>query len=107
MEECVIEVGAVINEWTVLRKAEHVASTASYWICRCSCGQEACLRESGLKRGKPKSCGHLLRKRLTAIEQIESMPPRRYPIKVDPSKVRPYKPKNIEQFGMDEWMFKG
>lgn len=106
MESVVIEVGAVINEWTVLRKADHVASKANYWVCRCSCGQEMCLRESNLRYGKPRSCGHLQRKRALE-EEVKVMPPRKFPIIADPSKVKPYVPKDISIFGYDEWMFKG
>lgn len=83
---------------------------ANYWICRCSCGAQVCVRERELIMGRVKSCGCLKRK--TEMEFKKKMEERAKPIRefklppIDFTKLKPYKPKNIERFGLDEWMFK-
>jgi hypothetical protein len=52
--------GKRYGQLEVLRLAERRGkNNASYWWCKCSCGNEKIIQGSMLKSGNTKSCGHL------------------------------------------------
>lgn len=52
-----IVVGDVVNELTVLRPAKNCKYLS--WLCSCTCGHRAVVKDYTLKSGRAKSCGHL------------------------------------------------
>lgn len=54
--------GAVYGKLTVLSRADDYISPVgkheSNWLCQCSCGNTKVVRQSDLRSGKTKSCGH-------------------------------------------------
>lgn len=53
---CSIFVGQQYGYWTVLEDAGRVGANHCY-LCRCVCGKEKLVAQSGLKSGRLKSCG--------------------------------------------------
>lgn len=110
----VIPAGTRFGRWTVVRTADMPGKSGIYYICRCDCGTVRNVRSSELFRGKTRSCGCLHADRMRAMRGTEKMKLQmakaRAAQKGNPMRCkhpdRPYKPKNIEQFGMDEWMFR-
>ena len=51
--------GQTFGRWTVLRRVSDPDKRLSYWLCRCSCGEEATLSKYHLTKGKSLSCGCL------------------------------------------------
>ena len=107
-----VKAGQKYGELTVSHLNTTLAGKkVNYWVCNCSCGAQVCVRERELLMGRVKSCGCLKRK--TKMEFKKKLEEEKKPLSeyklhlppIDLTKLRPYKPKNIEQFGMDEWMF--
>lgn len=49
--------GRVFGELTVVCRAESPSGIGTYWLCRCSCGNEIKADGGNLRRGTPLSCG--------------------------------------------------
>ena len=52
--------GMTFGDYTVIRRAtkDEINKRGTYWLCRCSCGNERYVMASNLKTGRAKSCGH-------------------------------------------------
>lgn len=50
--------GEVYSRWTVL-KFSHVKKRATYWTCKCVCGNIKIVSGNSLRQGRSKSCGCL------------------------------------------------
>lgn len=112
-----IDIGSRFGRWTVIGEQVITSSGQYCHLCRCDCGTERLVRSNDLRRGLSKSCGCWgIEKKIAAKGSREAMAkmamvraakagewkPKR---KRKPS-LKPYVPKDIEQFGLDEWMFK-
>ena len=51
--------GKVFRSWTVLHRAPDSGGPGRHarWVCRCTCGNEASVLSTTLKRGESQSCG--------------------------------------------------
>lgn len=56
--------GKQFGEWTV-ESYSHSSNRTTYWNCRCSCGVHAEIGSQSLRKGRTKSCGHIVREDLT------------------------------------------
>jgi hypothetical protein len=59
--------GQRFSRLLVVAKSELLDSRGCrpFWVCRCDCGAERCIREFDLRYGRTKSCGCLNRDRIT------------------------------------------
>ena len=55
-----MEKGQKFGEWTIIAPSEK----PYYYTCQCSCGVVRDVRDSALRRGKSKSCGHAPREKV-------------------------------------------
>ena len=64
------EIGNVYGRWTVIDKAQSRNGRA-YWLCECSCSNHTRKEIAGteLRRGKSKSCGCLIKEKITKQNQ--------------------------------------
>jgi hypothetical protein len=53
-------IGRRFGRWKVLEQGPSSATRIARWWCRCSCGAEALVNGSDLRRGKSRSCGCLV-----------------------------------------------
>lgn len=53
--------GMTFGDYTVIRRAtkDEINKRGTYWLCRCSCGNERYVEAANLKKGLSKSCGHV------------------------------------------------
>ncbi|MBW7573886.1 hypothetical protein [Caproiciproducens faecalis] len=49
--------GQIFGKLTVIKYDHSSPHRERYWLCKCSCGKEICVRVSYLLSGKTKSCG--------------------------------------------------
>ena len=115
-----INIGSRFGRWTVVGEQIKTPSGQYCHPCRCDCGTERLVRSSDLRRGLSKSCGCLSIDQKIAGKGTEAMMAKMAMVraakagepgewkpkhKKKPS-LKPYIPKDIEQFGLDEWMLK-
>lgn len=50
-------IGQQFGRLTVLQKVKKDGNVRSFWLCKCTCGNETVVEESHLKNGHTKSCG--------------------------------------------------
>ena len=111
----VIEPGTVIGRWTVLRHGTTDNHGQYSYLCRCECGTEKWVRSHALRTGRSLSCGCYRNELKSAwiaaggMKQKKEKPAAKQPETpkaVRPMQIpRPYIPKDISQFGYDQWMF--
>lgn len=64
--------GQTFSRWTVVRH-DHDKKPHRYWLCRCSCGNEAVVQGNSLRTGTSQSCGCLRREVASAVNSKHGM----------------------------------
>lgn len=105
-----LPIGARFGRWTVIADSDvRSAIGRRGYICRCDCGTEQWVATSYLTSGGSRSCGCLIRDTKGTDAAKVKMARVRAAIRGNPMRGkrpdRPYRPKDITQFGMDAWMF--
>ena len=62
-----IQAGERFTRWTVLEPAGRNTRGEAVYLCRCDCGTEKACTMGGLRHGSTKSCGCLMRERVSQV----------------------------------------
>jgi hypothetical protein len=62
-------VGLRFGRLVVSERAPRVVGAQAQWRCRCDCGAESVVRSQGLRTGRTRSCGCLVRERIRTLRR--------------------------------------